>query len=41
MVHWFEGPFPLVPTPFASLQKEEEQDVFNVAATGKSRFNAT
>jgi hypothetical protein len=38
MVYWFEGPFPLIPTPFAALPKGEEQDVFNKAATGELTF---
>lgn len=35
MAHWFEEPFPLVPTPFAALPEGEKQDVFIEAATGK------
>ncbi|KAH6651687.1 hypothetical protein BKA67DRAFT_660478 [Truncatella angustata] len=33
MGHWFEGPFPLVPTPFAALPAGEKQDVCNETAT--------
>ncbi|KAI4595288.1 hypothetical protein KJ359_006962 [Pestalotiopsis sp. 9143b] len=33
MVHWFESPFPLVPTPFAALKEGEKEDVFIKTAT--------
>ena len=35
MVHWFEEPFALVPTPLAKLPEGEKPDVFNDVATGK------
>ncbi|KAH8646133.1 hypothetical protein BX600DRAFT_477184 [Xylariales sp. PMI_506] len=33
MVHWFEEPYSLIPTPFAALPSGEKPDVFNDAAT--------
>lgn len=36
MVHWFEEPFALIPTPLAKLPEGEKPDVFNDVATGKS-----
>jgi hypothetical protein len=37
MGHWFESPFPLVPTPFAALAEGEKQDVFVATATGQQK----